>query len=364
MNNTNQKGGHCTRCETLPAQPKEPGDLYMWLPVGHTLHKVIHILNKIEVSYQLIEEGLCLKTSFDPENLEIFFNLLSGKMTLRELKETQVLWMPEAKEPQFQDFNRLVSLHHFMALSQSEWLLDLLANERIITYFQPIVSAQDTSKIFAQEALLRGVDQQNNLIPPGRIFSQAEAAGLVFKLDTLARSHAIRAAHSHGLQDLIFINFSPTSVYDPTTCLRMTVRAIDEAGFPHNNIVFEVAESEQPPDLGHLIKILKFYQDAGFRIALDDFGSGYSNLNLIHQLEPDFIKLDMYLIRDVHTDIHKAMITEKILEIAQRLEIETIAEGVESVEELNWVRERGATYVQGYLIAKPSHPPVRVTPQF
>ena len=122
-----------------------------------------------------------------------------------------------------------------------------------------------------------------------------------------------------------------------------------------------MAESQHPPDMDHLIKILMFYREAGFLIAMDDFGSGSSNLNLMHQLRPDFIKLDMQLIRNVHQDYYKALITEKLLEIAVELEIKTVAEGVETLEEFDWVRERGANFVQGYLIAKPTSPPIAHT---
>jgi EAL domain-containing protein (putative c-di-GMP-specific phosphodiesterase class I) len=87
-------------------------------------------------------------------------------------------------------------------------------------------------------------------------------------------------------------------------------------------------------------------------------------LNLIHQLRPDFMKLDMQLIRNVNQDAYKALITEKLLEIASQLNIKTVAEGVETLEELRWVQERGATFVQGYLIAKPSALPVKNTPFF
>jgi EAL domain-containing protein (putative c-di-GMP-specific phosphodiesterase class I) len=75
---------------------------------------------------------------------------------------------------------------------------------------------------------------------------------------------------------------------------------------------------------------------------------------LIHQLKPDFIKLDMALVRDVHRDAYKAVITSKLLELAGELNVETIAEGVETAEEMAWLKEAGATYVQGYLIAKPA----------
>lgn len=356
--------GSCTRCETLPSKIDGNGGLYLWFPVGHTLNKVLANLPQAEIEYQLLEDAKCLYIFLQKNEVESLADLLSEKLTVKELKETQVLWMSGSEKPEFGDFARITSLYNFNSLKQSEWLLSLLADGRITSHFQPIVYTSETSKVFAQEALLRGIDEQGSLIFPGRIFSQAESAGLLFQLDALARSCAIKEASKHGIKELIFINFSPTSVYDPATCLRMTVRAIDEAEIPHNHIVFEVGESEQPPDLAHLIKILKFYQDAGFLIALDDVGAGYSNLNLIHQLRPDFMKLDMQLIRNVNQDAYKALITEKLLEIASQLNIKTVAEGVETLEELRWVQERGATFVQGYLIAKPSALPITNTPFF
>ncbi|CAA9590517.1 hypothetical protein AVDCRST_MAG81-5446 [uncultured Synechococcales cyanobacterium] len=187
---------------------------------------------------------------------------------------------------------------------------------------------------------------------------------MLFQLDLAARRSAIQAAFRHGLQNKLFINFIPTAIYDPAFCLRSTIAAIDEAGISHENVVFEVVESDQSPDIVHLQNILSFYRDSGFQVALDDLGAGYSGLNLIHQLRPDFIKLDMALSRNVHQDPYKALIAEKLLEIAQHLNIQTIAEGIESEEELHWVREHGATFVQGYLIGKPAALPMNTTPTF
>lgn len=353
--------GSCSRCENVPDKIEGSGGLYLWFPVAHTLNKVISALAKAHLECLLLEDGKCLYIMLDGRAKEKFREASQSVLTNQELKETKVLWMPELEQPQLSDFSRLTSLDCFINLSESNWLLELLERQRIITHFQPIVHTSDTSKIFAYEALLRGIDDRGNLIPPGRMFSQAESAGIIFQLDALARTRAIREAKVHKIEELLFINFSPTSVYDPATCLRMTVEAIDESGIPHSNIIFEVGESLHPPDIDHLIKILKFYRDSGFLIALDDFGSGASNLNLMHQLRPDFIKLDMQLIRNVHQDYYKALITEKTLEIAERLEIKAVAEGVETVEELEWVRERGAHLVQGYLIGKPTSPPITVT---
>ncbi len=351
----------CSRCETVPNKIKGSGGLYLWFPVSHTLNKTLSALAKARLEYLLLEDGKCLYILIDRKGTERFNNTALSILTTQELKETKVLWMPGIEQPKLCDFSRMTSLDSFINFSNSDWLLDLLSQERITTHFQPIVYTSDTSKIFAQEALLRGIDEQGKLIPPNRIFAQAESAGIIFQLDALARTRAIREAKVYEMKELLFINFSPTSVYDPATCLRITVEAIDESGIPHSNIVFEVAESRHPPDMSHLMKILNFYREAGFLIALDDFGSGASNLNLMHQLRPDFIKLDMELIRNVHQDYYKALITEKMLEIACQLEIKTIAEGVETLEEFEWVRQRGATFVQGYLIAKPTSPPIAHT---
>jgi len=361
MQRSGKAFGSCSRCETVPEKIEGRGGLYLWFPVSHTLNKVISALTKAKLEFRLLEESKCLYIMLEGIAKEKFSAIASSALTNQELKETKVLWMREVEQPQLSDFYRSTSLSSFINFSNSDWLLDLLSEERFTTHFQPIVYTSDTSKIFAQEALLRGIDEQGNLIYPGRIFAQAESAGIIFQLDALARTRAIHEAHVHEIKELLFINFSPTSVYDPATCLRRTVQAIDESGIPHSNIVFEVGESQHPPDMDHLIKILRFYREAGFLIALDDFGSGSSNLNLMHQLRPDFIKLDMQLIRNVQQDYYKALITEKMLEIACKLEIKTVAEGVETLEEFEWVRQRGATFVQGYLVGKPTSPPITNT---
>jgi len=289
---------------------------------------------------------------------------LTGALTRKELEDTQVLLMANDAAPQLCDFRWVTSLQQFVTLSQSSWLLDMLSSNRITSYFQPIVQAKDTSQIFAQEALLRGIDADGSLVYPGQILELARDGDLLFQLDLAARQSAIREATYHQIKDKLFINFIPTAIYDPAFCLRSTINAIDEANIPHENVIFEVVESEQSPDVSHLKTILNFYRNAGFRVALDDLGAGYSSLNLIHQLRPDFVKLDMELTRNVHRDPYKALIAEKLLEIAHRLDIPTIAEGIESVEELHWVRDCGATFVQGYLIGKPAAVPVTTTPRF
>ncbi|MEH2082876.1 MAG: EAL domain-containing protein [Nostoc sp.] len=345
------------RCRT-----KEAGRLFLWFPVSHTLIKVTSYLQQFALKYELMHERPGLSLECRPgQSLEIARNL-AKLLAPRELKETQVLFIEGTFQPQLHDFSDIASLQRFIKLNQSDWLVEMLATERFTSYFQPIVSINDTSQIFGYESLLRGLDEQGNLVLPTPILELATETGLIPQLDQVARLSTITQFSRYQVSGHIFINFAPTSLYDPVFCLRRTVEAIDTAGISHDRVVFEVVESDNPQDLTHLKTVLKYYRDAGFLVALDDLGSGYSSLNLLHQLRPDFIKLDMELIRDVHQDLYKASITEKLLEITQKLNIQTVAEGIECIEELNWLRERGANFAQGYLIGKPSAVPVTTTP--
>jgi len=354
----------CARCETLPAQITGSGKLYLWFPLSHTFGKAAQFLRRSGYNHQQLEDGRGVAVALEPDELDRFVAGVTGILTGGELRDTQAVFLDSRERLGLADFRRVTSLQQFINLVQSGWLIDMLHTMRLTTYFQPIVHAADTTRVFAQEALLRGLDADGALIPPGRILDAGRDAGLLFQLDLAARRSAIRQASRYGITSKSFINFNPTAIYDPAFCLRSTVSAIEEVGIRPDNIVFEITESDRSPDLGHLQGILNYYRSAGFGVALDDLGSGYSSLNLIHQLRPDFIKLDMELIRGVHDDPYKAMIAEKLLEIAGHLRIRTVAEGVEHPEELCWVREHGATFVQGYLFARPASPPVTVTPAF
>jgi EAL domain-containing protein (putative c-di-GMP-specific phosphodiesterase class I) len=352
----------CQRCEALPTVPKDENALYLWFPTPHTLAKTYDCLKHFTASCLLLHPNQGLKLLLDQAELNHLGQILSPTLSELELKSIKALLLPNLAEPQISDFPRVTSLHQIIGLSQADWLLSLLNQGRITTHFQPIVWAHDPSQVFAQEALLRGISEDGRAIAPSLMLDVAKNADILSQLDLAARRSAIQQAAMHQLQDYLFINFIPSSIYDPITCLRSTVSLVREVGIPQNRVVFEVVESDRVEDIQHLKRILDFYRNAGFLVALDDFGAGYSNLNLIHQLKPDFIKLDMELIRKVHQNSYKALITEKLLEIAHQLNIKTIAEGVESAEELNWAYEHGATLVQGYFIAKPGLlPQVKLT---
>ena len=114
---------------------------------------------------------------------------------------------------------------------------------------------------------------------------------------------AIELAAELGLAETgasLSINFMPGAVYSPQACIQLTLRTAREKGFPLDRLIFEITEGEEVTDRGHLRRIVKEYQKHGFRMALDDFGAGYAGLNLLAELVPEVVKLDMELARNLH----------------------------------------------------------------
>ncbi|MDX1739034.1 MAG: EAL domain-containing protein, partial [Alphaproteobacteria bacterium] len=112
----------------------------------------------------------------------------------------------------------------------------------------------------------------------------------------------------------------------------------------------------QATDLAHLKGILAFYKNAGFGVALDDIGSGYSGLNMLHEMRPNYAKLDMDLIRNIDKDTYKQNIVRNLIDIAKNNNILTISEGIETEAEANWMHDAGTDFMQGYYFGRPAKP--------
>jgi EAL domain-containing protein (putative c-di-GMP-specific phosphodiesterase class I) len=234
-----------------------------------------------------------------------------------------------------------------------------MESRQLVTYFQPIVCTRDPGNVFAYECLLRGQQHGGPLISPDKLYHAARVTGRIDHLDRLARLTAIETAVDRRLDTHIFINFNPSSVNDPERSLESTIEAAYRSGISPDRFVFEVVESDEIQDFKRLIDILQVYREAGFQVALDDVGAGYSSLALLTAIKPDLIKLDMSLLRDVDRDQFKSHVAAKLLELASDLQIRTVVEGVETQGQWQWAVEHGAHYAQGYLFARPQAQPPR-----
>lgn len=213
--------------------------------------------------------------------------------------------------------------------------------------FQPIIDTS-TRSIFAYEALVRGANGEGAADVIARL--RPEQA---YRFDQTCRVRAIQTATRLGLQARLSINFNPNAVYEPATCIRLTLAAARMCGFDTERLIFEITESERIRDTAHLVRIVTDYQRRGFLTAIDDFGAGYAGLNLLAEFQPDVVKLDMALIRDVDTNRIRRSIIEGITATCRALGCAVLAEGVETLAEYRTLRAMGITLFQGYLIARP-----------
>ncbi len=214
--------------------------------------------------------------------------------------------------------------------------------------FQPIVNIH-TREIFAQEALVRGLNNES----AGVVFEHVREGNL-YRFDQSCRVKAIELAAQLAISSQLSINFMPNAVYQPELCIRTTLAAAREYQFPIERIIFEITEGEKITDLVHLREIVTHYQRQGFKVALDDFGAGYSGLNLLADLHADIIKLDMVLIRNIHSDQKRQIIVRGILQVCQELGSKVVAEGVETRDEMLQLKDMGVELFQGYYFAKPA----------
>lgn len=328
------------------------GTLYAWFPDADALDEAARALRG--AGHSAAPAGSCLRIALGPGELDPCVLGLGATLAERHARRARALFVEGPAVPSLDDFGRITSLHELHVAAQTGWLLGQFENGRVTSHFQRIVHASDTSRVFAHEALLRGRGKDGRPLDPTTILRRAREAGLLQELDLAAARCAIREAAHLEQNVTVFVNFSPAMMDDAEACLDATVAAIEAAGLETGRFVFEVIEADRIEDTAHLKRVLDCYRRDGFRVALDDLGAGWSTLNLVHRLEPDFIKLDRDLIREVHADRVKDLIASKLLEIGRGLGIGTIVEGVEQPQELQWARARGADFVQGYLIARPA----------
>ena len=343
---------YCADCESIDDYFFETTHFWIFVPTLETFSKVAGLCGSMEI-HATQQSDHCISCVVERPNIQRFIMSLNGALESKEKENTKVTTASHDQQPSIDDMGRMVTLEVLVNRYQAKWLVESIEKQRYESWFQPIVSAID-GHVFANEGLFRVRDEHGSIVPPALAFKLAEKSDLLFSLDLVARRSAVECAARGKLRTKLFINFNPSSIYDPSYCLRATAAAISDIGLSPSDIVFEVTETHRASDINHLKGILAFYRNAGFQIALDDIGSGWSGLNLLQSLRPDFVKIDMELVRNVHNDSYKQNIVNSLIQIANRSGIEVIAEGVETEDEAQWLKDARADYLQGYLYGKPA----------
>tara|TARA_R110001599_G_scaffold43962_7_gene131349 strand:+ start:234 stop:1043 length:810 start_codon:yes stop_codon:yes gene_type:complete len=214
--------------------------------------------------------------------------------------------------------------------------------------FQPIVDLS-LAKIVTYEALVRGMQGES----AWSVISQV-TDDLLYRFDQACRVKAIEMASALGMQTDLSINFLPNAVYEPQACIQATLEVSRRMGWPTDRLIFEITETERVRDRQHLCNIIDAYRSMGFKTALDDFGNGYANLDLLTELTPDKLKIDRELVMNCDSDLRRQAILNAIILLAKELHTTLIAEGVETRAEALWLARAGIVRQQGFYFARPA----------
>jgi EAL domain-containing protein (putative c-di-GMP-specific phosphodiesterase class I) len=243
------------------------------------------------------------------------------------------------------------SLEEYGRHLDTDWFETSLRNDAFTVHFQPIIDTARQS-VFAHECLIRLVSGRT--YSGGEIVEAAIARGSVHVFDSYARQLSVRKAAEQFIPATkVFINFMPSSIYDPAFCMKSTLGAMARTVLRPEDIVFEVVESERVQDVRHLQRICEYYRKEGFGFALDDVGTGSNSLQMVCDLKPDYIKLDKSLISRVSEPMYRTAV-EKLAEFAGLYGLQVIAEGVETAGTVAMLRQIGIGLMQGYHFARPS----------
>ena len=343
----------CHRCGALPIQMESCSDVYLTLPTHHHREGFEAVIKKMNYAFDIIEEGYLIKQV----NFEPFIQYL-GDFVFNsvEQKDVMVLALHCGATLDFSSLKRYKRLSEWLIHIHGQEVMRIIEKGQIKTLFQPIIHGL-TGEIYGYEALSRGIMSDGSLMSPEVLFKSAKDLDLMFFLDRVCREASLRAAAQHGITQKLFINFVPTAIYEPELCLQSTAKVLSDVHIREEQVVFEVVETELVEDFVHLNRILDYYRNKGYSTALDDIGSGYSNIDVLMKLKPDYMKIDMDIVRDIHTNVENQHKSDAFISSGKEIGLTILAEGVETQEEFEFLKQKGVDLFQGYLFGKPEEVP-------
>jgi EAL domain-containing protein (putative c-di-GMP-specific phosphodiesterase class I)/ActR/RegA family two-component response regulator len=239
-------------------------------------------------------------------------------------------------------------------VQQVELLEEFLDRKTIRAVLQPVVRVRDGAapfEVFGVEGLARG-PANSVLGSPSFLLAYAARKELLFEADMICIRAALAEVIQLGSAVTTFLNVQPRSLTNPDFTLRLCDE-VHQVGLEERTIVLELTEQQTIVNPRAFASTLQKLRDTGFRIALDDFGEGSSNLNLFQDLRPDFLKISGTFCRGLAQDAFKQIIVQSTAEMAARAGTATIMEAVETADDAQVLRRLGIDYAQGYYFLKP-----------
>jgi EAL domain-containing protein (putative c-di-GMP-specific phosphodiesterase class I) len=232
-------------------------------------------------------------------------------------------------------------------------LREALANGNIHAWFQPKVEAS-SGRVVGAEALVRWMSHAGHALLPARFLPQVEREGLMAQLTDIVLDQACAACvrwSAEGLPPSVSVNLSQASLADETFPDRIGA-IVERHGLHATNVILEVTESVSTASVATVLENVARLRMRGFGLAVDDFGTGYSSLKQLTRMPFTELKVDQSFVRTAHTRQASRAVLESSVEMAAKLGIPAVAEGVETLAQLELVRELGCRIVQGWLFGR------------
>ena len=232
------------------------------------------------------------------------------------------------------------------------YLRSALASGQLQLYYQPLVNAK-TGEVRCFEALLRWFHPRLGAVPPAEFVPLAEESGLIGPLGQWVLRAACAEAAKWPSQFRVAINLSPIQ-FKNLNLVKVILGALAASGLPASRLELEITESVLLEADSKTLTVLHELHALGIRIVMDDFGTGFSSLNYLRSFPFDKIKIDKSFVHDVSKGGDSIAIVRAIIDLARALKIEVVAEGVETVDQLNHLVAEGCTEMQGFYFSKPA----------
>ena len=227
-------------------------------------------------------------------------------------------------------------------------------------FYQPKYDIQaDPPRLASAEALIRWKHPELGMISPGEFIPLFEGNGLISVVDNFVWKEAAAQItawkEKYGFTLPVSVNVSRADVFDPTLVERLA-ELVESNGLDYGSIKLEVTETAYTDDANQVLDVIRRLRERGFEIEMDDFGSGYSSLNMLSDMPVDVLKMDMKFIRNIENSETDRKLVTLILDIAKFLDVSVVAEGVETEGQLAILRSGNCDLVQGYFFSRPLPP--------
>ena len=334
---------------------------------GDEFTVLIHIIGKIEDAGKIAQKILdALKTpiTIDERDFVVTSSIgisvypLDGAdgETLIRNADTAMYRAKDLGRNSYQFYAATMNHKALEALEVENGLRRALANNEFVLYYQPLVDVTSAT-VFGLEALIRWQHPELGLLRPDRFIPAAEQSGLIIAMGRWVLREACKQAaewHRRGHKVVMAVNLSGRQFSD-ADLLHHIQDALEEAGLKPEYLELEITEGYAMQDVQKAIQTLKQLKTLGVRIAIDDFGTGYSCLSYLKQFPIDTLKLDGSFVRDLAAP-EDAQIALGVIALAHSLKLKVIAEGVETISQLAFLKEHACDRLQGYLFSRPMPP--------